>query len=185
MNRTQYSGLIIVSVIALAAARPAAAQVQLSNVTNLPAIGGAIGAPSNADETVRHRVGPDVSALFELPVANTWSVRAEVSRSSWLDKREALPNAPLHDTVALSRITVGAIHKVPLDPITAYVGGGVGLYHYGSEASSGIHGVVGLQIPSDTRFGVATELQLHVVGPGPTREPLLVLSPSIGMRMRF
>ena len=194
-----YRVWILAGIVALALAAPAQAQ-PLIILPDHVTLGGSLARSDNADDNSGDH-SPDVAATLELPLRQPVRLRFGVGRVAWRFGGRTADRSSPADTVSLTRATVSLIKMVVPprvgDRLGAYVGGGVGIYHYGFRHGSGavptrkgVHALAGLECPlPNNRVVVGADWQLHIVR-GPNDSPvqateLLVLQTSLHIRYRF
>src|SRR4051794_25719441 len=101
-------------------------------------LGGSIATSSNADENSGTRA-PDVALHLEIPFFQPYRIRFDAGRVTWRFGSEQTPRAQLADDVTLTRTTVSLVKVVAprtlRNPLAAYAGGGIGMYHWGFDQS--------------------------------------------------
>jgi hypothetical protein len=182
----------------VASAHESAAQPSITVSSPRFTIGGLLGSSANGD-TNSGRTGVDFAAFVEQPVSDIWRVRADVGRVGWaFEDAGVSPSRSVHDTVDITRVTVGAVKSAQpfSSSINAYLGGGLGAYRYGFRRDGakvtkiGVHGVGGLEfVLDDERLAIGGELQVHSIR-GPSRRPvfayyLWVVSASVSVKVRL
>jgi hypothetical protein len=166
------------------------------------AVSASLGLSGNGDLNSGDR-SPDISGALELPLEQPFRLRLGAGRVLWgFGGRDAQGPTQPRDTVSLTRGTLSILKTLvpPMAggmPVAAYVGGGVGIYHYGFRHGVaavptrwGLHALAGIEyiLPND-RLVLGWEAQLHAVR-GPSSSTVasyefFVLQTSMAVKYRF
>ena len=178
-----------------------------SDVWEGVSIGAALGRSGNEDEHhAREDRGRDVRGDLEIPLGSRFAARVEVGRVSWRYDLYGPLHEGLHpsrdDVVTVNRVTASLLAVTdPAKPVRGYIGGGIGLYHWGARVGTidaplqrGATFTTGLAVPVRKReWAVTGDLQVNVMNspnqngrPGPdgpvSGSAVFSLTFSIGVR---
>ena len=165
--------LTLFLVLAGRLAAPSEATAQYHRLSDAIAIGGTLASAGSGTESLTG--GPEIGGLIDIPVGDTYRLRGEAAAGFW--HFNGYPHADIASSrMRRYRVTASVLRSrmppIPRRRLSAYGGGGVGLYVYRfperpDGGAWGIHGIVGAEYLLRTmrsRWIAGGEVQLHAMG---------------------